>query len=168
MGDKDPSHEQPKLPQSRMYLKSAQWGFDELLAKKLSDYPFRFYLIGILATLRAVQHVLKNRDSTLSDEHKRVIDEWFRVTPTTTPELNFIRTSRNSILKGVDFEGYATVSESATGEGPDCEIATDPYDLAYYDDAGERHDLEEKLRGALCWCHRELTLIEQKLSPTQG
>jgi hypothetical protein len=34
MGDKDPSHEQPKLPQSRMYLKSAQWGFDELLAKK--------------------------------------------------------------------------------------------------------------------------------------
>jgi hypothetical protein len=150
MGDKDPSHEQPKLPQARMYLKSAQWGFDELLAKKLSDYPFRFYLIGILATLRAVQHVLKNHDSTLSDEHKRVIDEWFRVTPTTTPELNFIRTSRNSILKGGDFEGYATVSEIATGEGPDCEIATDPYDLAYYDDAGERHDLEEKLRGALC------------------
>jgi hypothetical protein len=53
-------------------------------------------------------------------------------------------------LKGGDFEGYATVSEIATGEGPDCEIATDPYDLAYYDDAGERHDLEEKLRGALC------------------
>jgi hypothetical protein len=45
-----------------------------VLAKKLSDYPFRFYLIGILATLRAVQHVLKNHDSTLSDEHKRVID----------------------------------------------------------------------------------------------
>jgi hypothetical protein len=43
MGDKDPSHEQPKLPQARMYLKSAQWGFDELLAKKLSDYPFRFW-----------------------------------------------------------------------------------------------------------------------------
>ena len=45
-----------KLPQARMYLKSAQWGFDELLAKKLSDYAFRFYLIGILASLRAVQH----------------------------------------------------------------------------------------------------------------
>lgn len=61
--------ERPKLPQARMYLKTAQWGFDELLAKQLSGYPFRFYLIGILASLRAVQHALKNYDSTLSAEH---------------------------------------------------------------------------------------------------
>jgi hypothetical protein len=52
-----------------MYLKSAQWGFDELLTKKLSGYAFRFYSIGILASLRAVQHALMNHDSTLSDEH---------------------------------------------------------------------------------------------------
>ena len=82
-----------------MYLKSAQWGFDELLTKKLSDYAFRFYLIGILASLRAVQHVLKSHDRTLSDEHKRVIDEWYEVTPLSTPELNFIKKSRDLILK---------------------------------------------------------------------
>ena len=103
-----------KLPQARMYLKSAQWGFDELLAKKLSDYAFRFYLIGILASLRAVQHSLKSHDSTLSDEHKRVIDKWWQDTSTPEPpELHFIRTSRNLILKRGAFPAYAIVSESA-------------------------------------------------------
>ena len=29
-------HELPKLPQAMMYLKSALWGFDDLLMKKLS------------------------------------------------------------------------------------------------------------------------------------
>ena len=62
------SHELPKLLHARMYLKSAQWG-DELLTKKLSGYAFRFYSIGIPASLRAVQHALMNHDSTLSDEH---------------------------------------------------------------------------------------------------
>jgi hypothetical protein len=52
-------------------------GFDELLAKQLSDTAFVFCLVGILASLRAVQHALKNADSTLSGEHKRVIDEWW-------------------------------------------------------------------------------------------
>ena len=32
-------HELPKLPQARMYLKSALWGFDDLLMKKLSGSP---------------------------------------------------------------------------------------------------------------------------------
>jgi hypothetical protein len=39
-----------KLPQARMYLQSAQWGFDELLTKQLNGYAYRFYLIGILAS----------------------------------------------------------------------------------------------------------------------
>jgi hypothetical protein len=58
-------NEVPKLPQARMYLRAAQWGFDELLAKRLTDTAFGFYLIGILASLRAVQHALKAADSTL-------------------------------------------------------------------------------------------------------
>src|SRR6266508_3132880 len=63
----------PKLPQARMYLQSAQWGLDELLTKQLGGRAFCFYLIGILACLRAVQHALMNHDSTLSDEHKRLV-----------------------------------------------------------------------------------------------
>jgi hypothetical protein len=30
----EPVNELPKLPQARLYLRSAQWGFDELLAKR--------------------------------------------------------------------------------------------------------------------------------------
>jgi uncharacterized membrane protein (DUF106 family) len=81
-----------KLPQARMYFEAAQWGFEELLAKKLQRKPFRFYLIGILASLRAVQHALMNYESKLSDDHKRVIDEWWRVTSLSKPpQLDFIR-----------------------------------------------------------------------------
>jgi hypothetical protein len=61
-----------------MYLQSAQWGFDELLTKQLNGYAYRFYLIGILASLRAVQHALKNHDSKLSEEHRRVIEDWWQ------------------------------------------------------------------------------------------
>ena len=158
--------ELPKLPQARMYLKSAQWGFDEQLAKKLSDYAFRFYLIGILASLRAVQHSLRSHDSPLSDEHKRVIDEWWQDTSTPEPpELHFIRTSRNLILKRGAFPAYAIVSESSTGEESNLTITDTSYELAYYDEAETRHDLEEAIRGAINWCDRELTAIEEKLPP---
>jgi hypothetical protein len=155
--------ELPKLPQARMYLQSAQWGFHELLTKKLSGHPFRLYLIGILASLRTVQYALKSHDSKLSDEHKRVVDEWWRATPLSTPELHFIRTARNRILKRGAFESYAIVSESSTGEGPNLKITSTAYELAYYDDAGERHDLEKEIRDAIHWCDRELTAIEGKL-----
>jgi hypothetical protein len=55
-----------KLPQARMYLKSARWGFDRLLEKMPSGYEYRFYMIGILAALRAVQHSLYAHDRKLS------------------------------------------------------------------------------------------------------
>jgi hypothetical protein len=90
-----------------------QWGFDELLAKQLSDTAFVFYLVGILTSLRAVQHALKNADSALSDEHKRVIDEWWRATQPSTPELHFIRTSRNLILKAGAFPAFAITQNSS-------------------------------------------------------
>jgi hypothetical protein len=119
-----------------MYLRAAQWGFDELLAKQLTDTAFGFYLIGILASLRAVQHALKAADSTLSNDHKRVIEEWWRATSLSTPELHFIQTSRNLILKAGGFPGFAIYTESSTGEEPNIEITGTSYELAYYDKAG--------------------------------
>jgi hypothetical protein len=159
------SHETPELPQARMYLRSARWGFDELLAKQLNDTAFIFYLVGILASLRAVQHSLENADSTLSGEHKRVIAEWWQATPPSTPELHFIRTSRNLILKEGAFPAFAINSESSIGEESNLSITGTSYELVYYDEAGERRDLEESLRGAIRCCERELTAIEAKLPP---
>jgi len=161
----DHVNELPKLPQARMYLQWAQWGFDELLTKQLIGDAFCFYLIGILASLRAVQHALMNHDSTLSDEHKRVVKKWLRATPLSTPELHFIRTSRDLILKHGSFNSYAIVTESSTGEEPNREITNVSYELAYYDEAGERLDLEKKIRRAIDWCDRELTAIEAELPP---
>jgi hypothetical protein len=158
-------HEVPKLPQARMYLRAAQWGFDELLAKQLSDTAFVFYLVGILASLRTVQHALKTADSTLSDEHKRVIEEWWRATPPSTPELHFIQTSRNLILKAGAFPGFAIYTESSTGDDSNPQITGTSYELAYYDEAGGRQDLEDAIGGAIRWCDRELTAIEAKLLP---
>jgi hypothetical protein len=66
--------ELPKLPQARRYLRSAQWGFDELLAKQLSDTAFVFYLVGILASLRAVQHSLKRASLSRPSGEWRVDD----------------------------------------------------------------------------------------------
>ena len=149
-----------------MYLQSAKWGFDELLTKQLSGDAFCFYLLGILASLRAVQHALMNSDCTLSDEHKRAVKDWCQATPLTTPELHFIRTSRDLLLKRGSFEGYAIVTESSTGEEPNREITGTSYELAYYDEARERHDLKEEIRRAVDWCDRELTAIEAKLPPT--
>jgi hypothetical protein len=159
----EPVNELPKLPQARLYLRSAQWGFDELLAKRFDGYAFRFYLIGILASLRAVQHALIHHDSTVSDEHKRVIEDWLQATPLSTPELHFMQTSRNLILKRGAFRAYAINSESSTGEEPNLEITGTSYELAYYDEDGNRQNLEEPIRDALRWCDLELTAIEAKL-----
>jgi hypothetical protein len=68
-------------------------------------------------------------------------------------------------LKGGAFEGYAIVSESSTGEGSNRTITGTSYELAYYDEANKRHDLEEDIREAIEWCDRELTAIEEKLPP---
>ena len=83
-----------------------------MLAKKIVYTPFIFYLIGILASLRAVQHALMNHDRTLSKEHERVIDEWKKNTAAEkSPELTFIQTSRNKILKGADLAARVTYSK---------------------------------------------------------
>jgi hypothetical protein len=152
-----------------MYLEAAQWGFDELLAKRHLGDAFVFHLVGIFANLRAVQHALKGHDCTLSEEHKRVIDEWWNATrnatPLTFPELHFIRTSRNLLLKAGDFRGYAILSESSTGEEPNIIITGTKYELIYYDENRDRQDLEEAIRKAIHWCDRELTALEAELPP---
>jgi hypothetical protein len=107
-----------------------------------------------------------NHDSALSDEHKRVVEDWRHAT-LSTPELDFIRKSRNLILKRGSFESYAIVTESSTGEEPNEVITGTSYELAYYDEAGERHDLEKEIRRAVDWCDRELTAIEAKLPPKE-
>jgi hypothetical protein len=63
-----------------------------------------------------------NHDSTLSDEHKRVVEKWWQTTPLSTPELHFIRISRDLILKGGSFKSYAIETETSTGEEPNIEI----------------------------------------------
>ena len=155
-------HEIPKLPQARLYLKSAQWGIDELVKEKFEGYPFRFYMIGILASLRAVQHALRNHDRNISPAHRKVIDEWWNATPIDGPELSFIKLARDLILKEGSFESYATFSQSGTGEGSNYAVTSEDYDLAYWID-GERHDLLPELRSAAAWCDRELASIEAKL-----
>ena len=157
----------PKLPQVRLYLKSAQWGIDELVKGKLLGYPFRFYIIGILASLRAVQHALLNHDRNISTAHEKAIDEWRKSTPIDGPELSFIKSARRSILKGGAFNSYATLSESGTGEGANYAVTSEEYDLAYYI-GEERHDLLEELRKAVAWCECELASIEADLPEVSG
>src|SRR5437868_106123 len=149
--------ELPKLPQARMYLKTAQWGFDQMIAERLVGYAFRLHLVGILASLRAVQHSLIGHDQNLSTAHKQVIGDWLRMTSLCTPDLHFIKTSRDQILKGGSFKGYATNTESSTGEGTNLRILGEDYDLAYYDEAGKRHDLQAAIRSAIHWCDAELS-----------
>jgi hypothetical protein len=143
-------YERPKLPHVRTYLRTAQWGFDQMNAAAIAGTfeggaDIRFFLIGILASLRAVQHSLKEGDATISPDHKRDINEWWSKTKLdAVPELKFIQTSRNLILKEGRFAAYLTMSEPGIGTKPErpCEPDEKAYDLAYYDDEGERHDLD--------------------------
>ena len=140
-----------------MYLKAAQWGIDALLKEKPHGYQFRFYIIGVLASLRAVQHALLNHDATLSSVHRKVIDEW-RNDPhiKTSRELAFIKMARDLILKEGNFSAWAASSET---EGD--------YDLSYWI-GEERYDLLADLRSAETWCERELTSIAAKLPEPVG
>ncbi len=140
--------ENQKLPQARLYLRSAQWGINELVKGKLIDYPFRFYMIGILASLRATQRALWNHDRHISSAHQTAIDEWWNsATTKNVPELSFNKTARDLILKEDSFDSYATLTQSGTGEGDDYTITREDYDLTYYT-GGERHDLLAQLQGA--------------------
>jgi hypothetical protein len=152
-----------KLPQARFYLKSARWGLDRLINGKLFGDPFCFHVIGILASLRAVQHALRNHDAKISAEHCRVIDEWWNdPNVKASPDLAFIKTSHDLILKGGSFEAYATKTETGIGEGMNYTVTREDYDLTYWID-GERYPLRDALEKAIAWCECELTSLEAKL-----
>ena len=152
----------PKLPQARLYLKAAVWGINDMVERRLQGYAYRFYMIGVLASLRAVQHALLNHDYKISAAHRKIIDEWRRTTPVDVPELAFIKYARDKILKEGSFDSYATSSESGTGEGSNYTSTDHQYDLAYYV-GEERHDLLAELHRASAWCESELSTIEAKL-----
>ena len=88
-----------KLPQSTYYLRAARAGIQMLEEQKPMDDRHLFLVAGILACLRAVQHMLLNHDSKLSPEHKAAIEKWQK----RTPKNSFIENSRNKILKEVRF-----------------------------------------------------------------
>jgi hypothetical protein len=160
-----PDAPRQKLPQARMYLKSARWGFDRLEKQMPSGYEYRIFMIGILAALRAVQHSLYAHDRKLSPAHEKVISDWWAKTSIRGghPDLQFIKDARDQVLKAGSFESYATFSQSGIGELENLEVTGTDYDLAYYDENQERHDLKAAIESALNWCDRELTQIESQI-----
>ena len=119
-----------KLPHSSYYLGAARYGIDALLKQRPMDEGSLFFTVGILASLRAVQHALLNHDSTLSPEHERAIEAWKKSTPFDGPEITFIKNSRDLILKGGAFRPYATYSYSGIGEGENFQMTHDDYETA--------------------------------------
>ena len=152
-----------KLHQARFYLKSARWGVDRLVDGKFLGEPFWFHIIGVLASLRAVQHALRNHDAKISPEHHRVIDEWWNdLHVKASADLAFIKTARDLILKGGLFEAYATLTEFSIGEGTNYTVTGEDYDLTYRI-GGERRSLHAAMESAIAWCECELAKIEAKL-----
>ena len=152
-----------KLPQARLYLEAAQWGIDELITRKHLGVPFRFFMIGILASLRAVQHALKNHDRTFSAAHREAIDEWWNDPKTiAAPELSFIKISRDLILKEGSFEFMQRILSRAPVKDENYTITSEGYDLGFYVNE-ERRDLHEEIRKAIIWCDTGLASIEAKL-----
>jgi hypothetical protein len=155
--------ERQKLPQSRLYLRAAQWGINRLAEDRLLGSGFHLHLIGVLASLRAVQHALRDHDSTLSPTHRAAIDEWWqRTSPRDNADLAFIVDSRNRILKAGSFAAYAIASESRTGDDDAFEVTSRDYELVYYS-GDERRDLLAAMKDAAAWCDRELAAIEAHL-----
>ena len=84
------------------------------------DDRLLFFVAGILACLRAVQHSLFNHDRTLSPEHKATIDEWKARTPMDGKEISFIKNSRDLILKAGAFPGGAGFRQPSLAQTGQC------------------------------------------------
>ena len=144
-----------KLPQSTYYLRAARAGIQMLEEQKPMDDRFLFLVIGILASLRAVQHMLVNHDRKLSPQHKAAIDEWKKLTPMNV----FIEKSRNMILKEGTFPGGAGFRLAEFD--PDGAMRRVPRRWeAYYYDHGKPRDLIADMRAAADWCEAQLSSIE--------
>lgn len=151
-----------KLPQSRHYLRAADWGIDEIVKLNPMDAGFMFFIVGILASLRSVQHALLNYDSTLSEEHRAVIKQWQRDTPMDGPEISFIKTSRDLLLKEGSFEAYAGFRQGFFDHAGKFSRTSPTYEIGYYRD-NTRRDLLADMRSAAGWCEAQLSAIEQQV-----
>ena len=127
--------------------------------QKPLDDQLLFFVAGILACLRAVQHSLLNHDRMLSPEHKATIDEWKKRTPMDGKEISFIKNSRDLILKEGAFPGGAGFRLAEFG--PDGTMQRVPKRWeAYYLVDGKHRDLIADMRAAADWCEAQLSTIE--------
>jgi hypothetical protein len=149
-----------KLPQARRYLRAARWGLNTMLEQKVLGAGYIFYVTGLLATLRAVPHILRHHDNKLSPQHQAVIEAWWMRTKDLKehPDFLLIIRARNQILKDGSFESWATSWEGTSEPG------VVHYEASHYVD-GMRRDLEIDVRAALDWMERQLIEIEADLPP---
>ena len=152
-----------KLPQSRHFLRAARYGIEELVKREPMDEGFMFFVVGILASLRAVQHALLTADSTLSQTHKAVIQQWKKDAPMDGAEISFIKSSRDLLLKGGALNAYAGFRVGGFGEVGNFVQTRKSYEIGYYASDGERRDLLADMRAAANWCDQELTALEAKV-----
>jgi hypothetical protein len=149
-----------KLPQARRYLRAARWGLNTMLEQKVLGAGYIFYVTGLLATLRAVPHILGHHDNKLSPQHEAVIDAWWTRTKNLKehPDFLLIIRARNQNLKDGSFDSWASSWEGTSEPG------VVHYEASHYID-GVRRDLEIDVRAALDWMERQLTEIEADLPP---
>ena len=143
---------------------AAKYGIKKLVSVRPMDEGFLFFTIGILASLRAVQSALLNRDIKQSAQHKVAIEAWKKNTPMDGPEITFIKTSRDLILKEA-FQAFAARSHGGIGEGANYKVTSRGYDVVYYV-GKERRDLVKDMLAAVKWLDQELTALETQLPPS--
>jgi hypothetical protein len=144
-----------KLPQSTYYLRAARAGIQMLEEQKPMDDRYLFLVIGILAALRAVQHMLVNHDRKLSPQHKAAIGEWKKLTPMNT----FIEKSRNMILKEGTFPGGAGFRLAEFDPDRTMRLVPKRWEAFYYVD-GKPRDLVADMHAGADWCEAQLATIE--------
>jgi hypothetical protein len=148
-----------KLPQSTNYLRAARAGIQVLEEQKPMDDRLLFFVVGILASLRAVQHSLLNHDRTLSPQHKATIDDWKKRTPMDGKEISFIKNSRDLVLKAGAFPGGAGFRMAEFDADGTMRPVPKRWE-AYYLADGKHRDLIADMRTAADWCEAQLSTIE--------
>jgi hypothetical protein len=148
-----------KLPQSTNYLRAARAGIQVLEEQKPMDDRLLVFVVGILASLRAVQHSLFNHDRTLSPRHKATIDDWKKRTPMDGKEISFIKNSRDLVLKAGAFPGGAGFRMAEFDADGTMRPVPKRWE-AYYLADGKHRDLIADMRAAADWCEEQLSTIE--------
>jgi hypothetical protein len=124
--------------------------------QKPMDDRCLFLVLGILASLRAVQHMLLHHDGKLSSQHAAVIDAWKKGTPRNL----FIENSRNLILKEGKFPGGAGFRLAEFDSDGTMRRVPRRWEAFYFVD-GKSRDLIADMRDAADWCEAQLSTIER-------